>query len=102
MQICWRSFYYCKKLSFIDIPIDSKLQTIEEDAFCYSAINSFIVPPSVKKLCENAFNFCNNLQIIEINDNSQLSNINTNTFAGCTRALIMVSPNLKDNINIYF
>ena len=94
------AFYFCYQLQRIDIPKDSKLQTIGDYAFSYSKINSMIIPSSVTLIGENVFSSCNQLYIIEINNNEIMSMYHT-AFKNCKNILLMISNSLFEKWNLY-
>ena len=66
------AFGSCKQIQKIAFQNDSKLQTIDTDAFCYSLISSIAIPENVTNISHLAFFMCDDIQIIEINiPNSQ-------------------------------
>ena len=77
-HICSYSFQYCNQLEVIEIPNDSKLETIDKNAFSYSTIKSIIIPSSVTLIGEDAFSNCKQLEVIEIPNDSKLQTIDKN------------------------
>ena len=87
------AFSCCKKLKRIDFQDDSELTLIKENAFTYSALENFVVPPKVSDIGDDAFAHCSNLQIIEISDNSKLRKLRKSIFKNIS-PIIMVPPKL--------
>ena len=79
-HICPYSFENCKQLEQVEIPNDSKLQTIDESAFSYSAIKSIRIPSSVALIGNRAFSDCKQLKIIDISNDSKLQVIDNHAF----------------------
>lgn len=56
------AFFGCSALTTVQFPEDSRLHTIKEGAFSYSAITSFIQPAGVENITPNFLTGCNQLQ----------------------------------------
>lgn len=74
------AFNSCIRLQRIEIPIDSKLESIEPFAFCDSPIQTISIPNNVKNIGRNAFMLCTKLNHIYFTQNSQLKNIGKEAF----------------------
>ena len=97
VKICERAFFNCKNLRKVEIPTNSNLQTIEEDAFLSSKIEDIFIPRNVTKICKGAFSFCYELQIVEISEESQLQSIYISSFEDCQELMIIMIPSsVKD------
>ena len=70
MRISFRSFSFCEHLRNFDIPNNSELKNIMDEAFSYSSIERINIPSSIRKIKENAFYKCHKLQEIEISEES--------------------------------
>ena len=101
-HICSYSFEICSQLELIEIPDDSKLQTIGKNAFSNSKIKSLRIPSSVTSIGEYAFHCCNNLCIIEAN-NAEMTSIYQTALKNCHNVLIMipVHENCHHNKNFH-
>lgn len=84
----------CKKLLNVDFATDSKLQTIETNLFCDSALESISIPCSVTQINENAFYNCKKLRNIKIPINSILQSINENAFTGSAITSLFIPQNI--------
>ena len=80
-HICSASFYGCTKLQQIEIPNDSKLQTIDDYAFSYSQIKSITIPSTLTKIGDSAFYECSALKRVEIPFYSKLQTIGDSAFS---------------------
>ena len=72
-----------KSIKNISFPPDSELETIEEDAFLSSSIESISIPSHVTKICSGAFNDCRNLSKFEIPTNTELKTVGEHAFYKC-------------------
>ena len=97
VKICERAFFNCKNLRKVEIPTNSNLQTIEEDAFLSSKIEDIFIPRNVTKICKGAFSFCYELQIVEISENCELPSLSKELF----NDVIIMIPKTSKNINIF-
>ena len=70
-----------KDLQKVEIPTNSKLLIIGQNAFSYSSICSFSLFPNVTEIGECAFICCRKLVNIEIPSNSQLKKIGKDAFS---------------------
>ena len=62
----------CNQLETIEFSSDSKLKTINEDAFFSSSIKSIKIPQSVTVIKKGAFAFCDQLEQLEIASDSKI------------------------------
>ena len=89
-HICSYSFDNRLQLEMIEIPNDSKLQTIDKYAFSWSSLKSIIIPSSVTTIGEHAFNHCKQLEIIEIPNDSKLQTIDKYAFSNSSIKSIII------------
>ena len=84
-KICSSAFSDCTNLHQVEIPINSELQTIENDAFINTQIKYIRIPSQVTKIGEKAFYCClQQLQTIEIPNDSKLETNQENAFSYCS------------------
>ena len=93
------SFGKCRKLSKVEIPTDSKLQTIGKFAFSQTNIRQIYIPSNISNINVSAFKFCDNLQIFEISEESKLEFLDKEIFETCKNVIIMIPPKMKKLIN---
>ena len=67
-------------MQFIDISPDSELEEIESDAFYYTYLKCFYIPPSVTSVECGAFIKCYNLMLFELDENVNMSAIDEDAF----------------------
>ncbi|KAK8840839.1 hypothetical protein M9Y10_027666 [Tritrichomonas musculus] len=91
------AFTSCKKLKRIEIPNDSKLQTIGS-SFLLSQIESIFIPPNVTEIGFGAFHECKNLKIIEFAENSRIKNSVKDIIS--TNVVIMIPKELNESFCI--
>ena len=72
------------KLVAISFEQGSKLKTIEEGAFFYSALTSIEIPASVETIGESAIAACSSLSTITFEKGSKLKTIGSDAFFSCT------------------
>lgn len=72
----------CSCIEKVDFSEDSKLQSIEKNAFSYSSIKSICLPSTVESICDSSFCFCRNLSEVNFCDDSELRRIEKNSFFG--------------------
>lgn len=78
------AFYYCTKLTTVNIAEGSVLTKIDTSAFqSCSALTSFTLPASVTTLGSSAFASAAKLKTFTIEEGSQLKTINGSAFNGC-------------------
>lgn len=77
-QFC---FYSCTELQCVDIPNNSKLRIISDNAFYDCKFTSFSLPKSVTYIGKRSFYFCENLSKFEIPSDSKLKTIGKCAFA---------------------
>ena len=68
MTIGKNAFSGCKDLKRIMFPNDSALESIEDECFRESGIESFVAPPSLKRIGTNAFSECKHLRKVVLNE----------------------------------
>lgn len=78
--IASHSFDHCEKLTKINIPKNSELQIIENNAFDKTNISDIYIPKNVIKIEKDAFYECQNINIVEIPYDSKLKLINEHAF----------------------
>ncbi|KAK8895376.1 hypothetical protein M9Y10_023839 [Tritrichomonas musculus] len=83
-------FSYNQQLQQVEIPLNSKLQTIDKEAFSYTSIERFSIPVHFTKIGEGAFAFCEKLRRIEIPQNSELQIIDAFAFFGSALESILI------------
>lgn len=69
-QICPFAFNNCSKLVRVEIPVESKLEIIDENAFTDSSIESIVIPPNLAELRSGWCNSTPNLTKIEVMPNN--------------------------------
>ena len=79
-HICSSSFNFCNQLETIDFTSDSRLKTIDRNAFANSSIKKIAIPSSVTSIGYRAFMSCRNLQRFDIPDDSKLQKIDIGAF----------------------
>ena len=89
-----KAFYQCSKLTTIEIPSDSKLQTIGNYAFSSTSIESIKIPSNVNIIDKYAFHLCNNLTTIDIPSDSKLQAIYKDTFSCSSIKSIKIPSNI--------
>ena len=63
-KIDFYTFHNCNKLTTVNIPEDSKIESIEQDAFSgCSSLVELNIPKTVKEIGSRVFNGCNNIHI---------------------------------------
>ena len=80
----------------IDIPSNSKLQTIGHKAFCTSNIKKITISAQVTQICSSAFLNCKRLSMIEIPVNSKLQKIGKYAFSDTEIESIFIPESLTD------
>lgn len=90
------AFEYCEHLQEIEIPSDSKLRIIEDNAFYLTAIESINIPPHLTQINEHAFHCCEKLKKVEIPINSELHLIGKKAFALTMIEKILIPSNLVE------
>ncbi|KAK8897379.1 hypothetical protein M9Y10_015325 [Tritrichomonas musculus] len=113
------AFYCCKQLCHVEIPTNSKLQSIGALAFSFSSVKKIIVPSRVSKIeksafsncrmmesiCiqsgikeigESAFASCKKLRRFDIPSNSEIQTINKELFSGSAIESIVIPPSVKE------
>lgn len=75
------AFSGCNLLTVVEFEKDSKLETIEKDAFSSTAIKTISIPSTVKYIGENSFYLCNKLEQVIISKDSKLEIIDEFAFA---------------------
>lgn len=98
-QICEGSFYFCKQLKNIEIPLNSHLQVINESAFLECAISSIYIPLKVTYLGKNSPN-CGNLKIVEFDENAELRAIESRKMSYCKQLIIMIPIKLRNHFKV--
>ena len=83
----------CKSIQF---PSNSEIRTIGSNAFQYSTIRSFTIPPHLTTICEKAFSGCRLLQTFEIPANSELRTIESCAFSLTSIESLTIPPSLVD------
>ena len=94
------AFSKCKQLHQLEIPSDSKLETIYKNAFSHSSIESLSIPPHLTKVCQYAFSNCKQLKTIEVPADCDLQIIEKYAFFKTSIKSFTVSRHLKQ-INEY-
>lgn len=97
------SFSDCHSLSKVEIPQNSQLQIIENEAFAGSAIESIFIPSKVKEIGDTIFSECFNLLIIEFGENSEISSLEKLTFCDSfedCESTVMIPTNLSRRLNL--
>lgn len=79
------AFDWCQKLESVTIEKNSKLTTIDTEAFsgCKS-LKKFIIPANVTNIGNEAFNGCSGLESVTIEENSKLTTIAYKAFGNCS------------------
>ena len=90
------AFSGCLELKKVEIPQNSSLQTIGNNAFNTSGIKDISIPSQVSKICKKAFYNCNHLKKVEIPQNSNLKTIGENAFAYSKIEGIYLPDSLKE------
>ena len=75
------AFSFCNKFQRIDIPSNSELQTIEDEAFICTSFKIITIRLHVKKICTGALSYCHKLKRIVIPPNSELQTIERKAFS---------------------
>ena len=86
------AFENCQQLEFLDIPEDSQLENIGEDALSYSSIKSFIIPKNMKKIGK-IFLYCSCLESLEFQ--GDLLNDDLYFLGHCFNLRIISFPNVQ-------
>lgn len=89
-QICESAFSWCYNLQRVEIPFDSKLQSIDEFSFRYSLIQKICIPSNVKRICSYAFNSCYELEKIFIPPDSELQSIDKLAFSSSSITSVFI------------
>ena len=63
------AFSYCKDLREVVFELDSVVAEVQCRAFYRSGLESFVAPPSLRKISAVAFGECCNLRKFELNAN---------------------------------
>ena len=95
-KICLRAFFSCAQLRIVNFSENSELQSIEEEAFASTSIESFYIPRHVKSIGAKAFSTCFKLQIIEIDENSELQDFDHKLIMD---TIIMIPAKLNGRFN---
>ena len=75
--------FYTNKMKSLIFEEGSNLEIIGEKAFCYSGIQTIILPPSVRVIEEGAFSYCQVLESISFENGTHLERIEKDAFRGC-------------------
>ncbi|MBR4650801.1 MAG: leucine-rich repeat domain-containing protein [Prevotella sp.] len=75
-----RAFKNCYSLQTVEL--GNNITTIDEEAFCGTALRSIIIPNSVQNLGKKAFSGCSKMTSAKIGNGIEI--LNYLTFAGCT------------------
>ena len=76
------AFFYCKSLASIEFAENSKLKTIDYNAFDYcESLESITIQASVVTIGDRAFNQCNALENVTFAENSQLKTLGNHVFS---------------------
>lgn len=94
-------FKECENLEKVKISHGSKLERIEEEAFCKTKIKKIFLPSSIRFLGEKCFDECSELKKIEFSEESKFDRFEMNYFESCSRKLVIKLPrNFKSLDNI--
>lgn len=74
------AFSECFKLTQVEIPHDSQLETIGKGAFYFTKIKKIFIPRNVLHICEKVFSSCKQLEEIEFANDSNLQTIDLHAF----------------------
>lgn len=91
------AFTGCTGLKYIDIPKDSQLQEIGEEAFYYNKVRSISPPSKISKIGQYAFNY-SNLLIVEFDENAEIKKIDRLMFFNGKFQNIMIPKKLVDKL----
>lgn len=91
------TFSNCPSLRTVSFAENSQLETLSEEAFCYSFAEgvSINLPSSLKHIVRGAFGFCENLQTVTFGENSQLEQIDADTFYNSGITTITIPKTVK-------
>lgn len=84
------SFDNCTDLRIVEIPNDSKLQTIEDCSFSGTSIEHTRIPSNVTKIGQSAFYKSNKLRFVEIPNDSKIQKISRSSFNGTSIETIKI------------
>lgn len=90
------SFKDSSDIKTVKFPSNSFIQTIEEESFAFSTIESISIPSQVKKIGEKSFYFCSKMKNIIIPNDSQLQVIEKEAFRGTLIENIFIPSTLSD------
>lgn len=78
------AFYNCRNATEVEFEDGSKLETIGNNAFCYTSIIKVTIPASVKTIGQNAFSSSQSLTAVHFAADSKLETIGNYAFNNCT------------------
>lgn len=93
-KILKNSFENAKTIKSVHFAVDSEINTIEENSFKNSSIETISIPPHVTFISKNAFIQCTKLQEVFIPDNSELKMIDSRAFYGTNIEKFTIPPHL--------
>ncbi len=88
-------FYLCGNLKSVEFAENSQLESIADNAFLKSGIESIVIPKNVKSIGQSAFESCPNLVSIEFEEGSVLETIGNQAFRYTTLQSITFPDGLK-------
>lgn len=95
IEICEGAFHSCKFIQKVEFASDSKLQTIDKEAFYGCTFHEISIPKHVKQLCNSCFAWCLNLESVEIPENSELEKIESAALSVTCIEEISIPSNLS-------
>lgn len=95
ISISKNSFLNTKTIKTIQFSADSEIQTIDENSFSNSSIESITIPESVTEIASNAFSNCMQLKHVEFHPNSKLQKIYPYSFSNTIIESISIPSNVE-------
>lgn len=95
ISISKNSFSNSKTIKTVQFSAYSEIQTIGENSFSYSSLESIIIPENVTEIASNAFSNCKCLKRIEFHPNSKLQQIYSYSFSNTIIESISIPSNVE-------